>query len=58
MDGAVPIILDRPRLLGFGVNALRLAEPLLHVEFPLPSFATAVAIRAFSIGKPVIGSKA
>jgi hypothetical protein len=28
MDGTVPIILDRPRLLRLGVNALRLAEPL------------------------------
>jgi len=32
MVGTVPIILDRPRLLRLGVNALRLAEPLLHSD--------------------------
>jgi hypothetical protein len=31
--GLVPIVLDRPRSLRFGVNALSLADPLLKTEF-------------------------
>jgi len=33
IEGTVPIVLDRPRNLRFGVNAMSLAEPLLHEDF-------------------------
>jgi hypothetical protein len=45
MDGIIPLILDRPRSLRFGINAIALVEPLLSVEL-----STILNARRMSIG--------